>query len=65
MLKQLLAALAFAPVLAFASAASPVSFQEGVHYEVVAEKATAQPEVLEFFPFIAHIAKLLSLLLKT
>ncbi|KOO59748.1 protein-disulfide isomerase [Rheinheimera sp. KL1] len=51
MLKQLLAALAFAPVLAFASAASPVSFQEGVHYEVVAEKATAKPEVLEFFSF--------------
>lgn len=49
MLKQLLAALAFVPVLAFASAASAVSFQEGVHYEVVAEKATAKPEVLEFF----------------
>lgn len=51
MLKKLLAALVFAPVMAFASAAAPVQFQEGVHYDVIAEKATAKPEVLEFFSF--------------
>jgi thiol:disulfide interchange protein DsbA len=51
MLKKLLAALLFAPVIAFASAASPVQYQQGVHYEVVAEKATETPEVLEFFSF--------------
>ena len=51
MLKKLLAALVFAPVMAFASAAAPVQFQEGVHYDVVAEKATTKPEVLEFFSF--------------
>jgi protein dithiol oxidoreductase (disulfide-forming) len=51
MLKKILAALIFAPIMAFASASSPVTFQQGVHYDVVAEKATAQPEVLEFFSF--------------
>lgn len=51
MLKRLLAALVLAPVMAFASAASPVQYQEGVHYDVVAEKATTKPEVLEFFSF--------------
>ena len=51
MLKKILAALILAPVMAFASASSPVTFQQGVHYDVVAEKATAQPEVLEFFSF--------------
>lgn len=51
MLKRLLAAFIFAPVFAFASAAAPVQFQEGVHYDVVAEKATDKPEVLEFFSF--------------
>lgn len=51
MLKKLLAALVFAPVLAFASAAAPVQYQQGVHYDVVAEKATTKPEVLEFFSF--------------
>ncbi len=51
MLKSLLVALVFAPLMALASAASPVQFQEGVHYDVVAEQATAKPEVLEFFSF--------------
>ncbi|WP_233080206.1 thiol:disulfide interchange protein DsbA/DsbL [Rheinheimera soli] len=51
MLKKLLVALVFAPVMALASAASPVQYQEGVHYEVIAEKATTKPEVLEFFSF--------------
>lgn len=51
MLKKLLAALVFAPVMAFASAAAPVQYQQGVHYDVVAEKATTKPEVLEFFSF--------------
>lgn len=51
MLKKLLLALVLAPVMAFASAAAPVQYQEGVHYDVVAEKATTKPEVLEFFSF--------------
>lgn len=51
MLRKLLAALLFAPVLVLASAASPVQFQQGVHYDVIAEKATAEPQVLEFFSF--------------
>ncbi|RVT47516.1 thiol:disulfide interchange protein DsbA/DsbL [Rheinheimera sediminis] len=51
MLKTLLFALLFAPLAAFASAAAPVQYQQGVHYDVVAEKATEVPEVLEFFSF--------------
>ena len=51
MLKKLLAALIFTPLIAWASASGPVQYQAGVHYDVVAEKATAKPEVLEFFSF--------------
>lgn len=51
MLKNVLVALVFAPLMALASASSPVQFQEGVHYDVVAEQATVKPEVLEFFSF--------------
>jgi len=51
MLKKLLLALVLVPAMAFASAAAPVQFQQGVHYDVVAEKVTAKPEVLEFFSF--------------
>lgn len=51
MLKKLLVALVFAPVMAFASASSPVQYQEGVHYDVIAEKSSPAPEVLEFFSF--------------
>lgn len=51
MLKKLLVAFVFAPVMAFAATTSTVQYQEGVHYDVVAETATTKPEVVEFFSF--------------
>lgn len=51
MLKKLLLALVFSPFVAWASSAAPTQFQQGVHYDVVAEKKTDKPEVLEFFSF--------------
>lgn len=51
MLKNLLLAFILAPVMVWASASGPVQFQAGVHYDVVAEKPTESPEVVEFFSF--------------
>ena len=43
--KAALLALAL-PVVAIAN-----QFEEGVHYEVIADEATADPEIKEFFSF--------------
>lgn len=46
--------LMLALLAVFAVAAAPVNaqeFEEGVHYEVIADQGTSEPEVMEFFSF--------------
>ena len=50
MIKLLKAGL-LALVLPMAATSFAADYQEGVHYDVIAERATKKPEVKEFFSF--------------
>lgn len=47
-MKKIFIFLAAMMILPLANAAK---FEEGVHYEVIAEQATAKPEVAEYFSY--------------
>jgi len=41
----------FAVLLSFAASSFGATYEEGVHYDVVSERATKKPEIKEFFSF--------------
>ena len=50
-MRKILIGLVFAVFIPFSAMAQMVSWEEGVHYKVIADEATAKPEVKEFFSF--------------
>lgn len=50
-MKKLFGLLAFALIFPLQACAQQQPWQEGTHYEVIADEATAKPEIIEFFSF--------------
>lgn len=50
-MKKLFGLLAFALIFPLQACAQQQQWQEGTHYDVIAEEPTSKPEILEFFSF--------------